>query len=410
MAGTQSGKTSWGPWWLWREIYGSSSFTGKGEGDYLAVTSTYDLFKLKMLPEIRVVFEEVLKVGRYWAGDRMMELRNPITRKFGTDEKGGKMWGRIIMRSATAGSGLESATAKGAWLDEVGMDEWDITAWEAILRRLSLNMGRTLGTTTVYNSGWVKTEIYDRWIAGNPDYNVIQFPSVLNPSFPEEEFASAKERLPDWKFKMFYLGEFAKPEGLIYPDYDDEIHWIPPVEIKPYWPLTIGLDFGGVHNCTIYVYENTDLKPSEFYITDDYVEGHMPVAELVKLTKKRIGPLEYTTTLHGQQKKMIRRVTVVGGAGSEDAWRREWGQAGIYVHQPPVGDVELGILAVTELLRMKRLKIFNTRPGVRSEITSYRRLLTPDGQVSETIFNKATYHRLDAIRYFAVTGTEPQLF
>jgi hypothetical protein len=40
IAGTQSGKTSYGPWHLAHKI-------GQlGDGDYLAITSTYDLFKL----------------------------------------------------------------------------------------------------------------------------------------------------------------------------------------------------------------------------------------------------------------------------------------------------------------------------------------------------------------------------
>ena len=54
LAGTQGGKTSFGPWWLWREIQ------KRGRGDYLAITTSYDLFILKMLPELRKVFEGVL--------------------------------------------------------------------------------------------------------------------------------------------------------------------------------------------------------------------------------------------------------------------------------------------------------------------------------------------------------------
>lgn len=51
LSGTQGGKTSLGPWWLAREI------ETRGQGDYLAVTANYDLFKLKMLPEMLKVFE-----------------------------------------------------------------------------------------------------------------------------------------------------------------------------------------------------------------------------------------------------------------------------------------------------------------------------------------------------------------
>ena len=76
IAGSQSGKTSFSPWWLWREIQRC------GSGDYLAVTATYDLYKLKFLPEIRQVFETLLGEGRYWSGDQVMELKDPVSGKF----------------------------------------------------------------------------------------------------------------------------------------------------------------------------------------------------------------------------------------------------------------------------------------------------------------------------------------
>jgi len=38
------------------------------------VTATFDLFKLKMLPAIREVFEDVLGIACYWSGDQVLEL------------------------------------------------------------------------------------------------------------------------------------------------------------------------------------------------------------------------------------------------------------------------------------------------------------------------------------------------
>lgn len=404
-AGTQGGKTAFGPWWLYREIYGMGDNPGRGGGDYLAVTSSFDLFKLKMLPELRTIFEEVMQVGKYWAGDRVMELNNPENGKFA--EPGGKAWGRIILRSAVAASGLESATARAAWLDEAGQDEWDVTAWEAILRRLSLFQGRSLLTTTLYNAGWIKTEVYDRWLAGDPRYDVIQFPSRQNPSFPQEEFEDARARLPYWKFKMFYLGQFAKPAGLVYQDFNDSM-MIDPVPIKPHWPIMLGLDFGGVHNASIYVAENTDVTPSVYYVYGEFIDGHLPISEIVKLSKERLGPLEYEIPGTGQRR--VRRFTAVGGAGSEDVWRQEWGTAGMYVHRPPIGDVDLGILAVTKVIKTKRFFVFKSCTGVQHEFNSYRYMTSADGTVSDTIVDKSTFHRLDGIRYIFVTGTDPQIF
>src|SRR5258708_1446412 len=49
-AGSQGGKTSFSPWWLYKEI------RSKGSGDYLAVTTNYDLFKLNLLPKMLNTF------------------------------------------------------------------------------------------------------------------------------------------------------------------------------------------------------------------------------------------------------------------------------------------------------------------------------------------------------------------
>ena len=86
-SGTQLGKTSWVPWWLKREIETC------GSGDYIAATSSFDLFKLKFLPQILLVFEEILGWGRYWAGDKVLELKDPLTGRFLADKSSDAMWG-----------------------------------------------------------------------------------------------------------------------------------------------------------------------------------------------------------------------------------------------------------------------------------------------------------------------------
>ena len=84
-SGFQGGKTSFIPWWLNREI--DRTEQPKGENDYIAVTASFDLFKLKFLPEMRRVFElhpargerivGCLNVGHFVVEDRarMIELR-----------------------------------------------------------------------------------------------------------------------------------------------------------------------------------------------------------------------------------------------------------------------------------------------------------------------------------------------
>lgn len=383
IAGSQAGKTSFGPWWLRREIL------LRGAGDYLAVTASYDLFKLKFLPEIRTVFEHVLRIGRYWAGDKVLELADPASGKFLAKRADDPMWGRIILRSASAAGGLESSTAKAALLDECGQDEFELIAWEAVLRRLALNRGRVLGTTTPYNLGWLKTEVFDRWRKGDPDYRVVQAESIVNPAFPREEFERAKRTMQTWKFLMFYGGQFSRPAGLIYGDYSDEVggHMVPDFAIPVEWPRYVGMDYGGVNTCLVWLAE--DVNTAAFYLYREYLKGGMTTPEHAGEAKT-----------HLATERVIRWV---GGSASEGQPRRDWGAAGITVLEPPITDVESGIDRVTQLLKEHRLFIFESCAGVRDELGTYSRVLDENGQPTEKIKNKERYHHLDGLRYIAQT-------
>jgi len=363
IAGTQSGKTTFGPWWLRREIETC------GPGDYLAVTATYDLFKLKMLPELLRVFGGYIPDWSYHKTDRVIYNNAGDT--------------RIILRAATSEGGLEAATAKAAWLDECGQDDFTLQAWEAVQRRLSLSQGRVLGSTTVYNMGWLKSQVYDRWRGGDGDYAVFQFESVMNPSFPEEEFERARRVLPKWKFEMMYRGNFERPAGMILVDYDETIHKIKPFALSPEWPRYVGVDFGAVNTALIWVVE--DLERNVFFIYRESLEGGMTTRQHAR---------EALNNAKGENV-----VKWAGGAKGEEQQRMDWHDAGVPVSEPVIIDVEAGIDRIIELLKTKRLFIFDTCIGLIDEIGRYSRVLDEFGQPTEKIKDKEKYHRIDALRY-----------
>ena len=363
IAGTQSGKTSFGPYWLYREIERC------GEGDYLAVTATYDLFKLKMLPEMRRWFCDWLSGWEYRAGDRIIQSTTNDT--------------RIILRSANVPEGLESATAKAAWLDECGQDSFKLESWQAAQRRLALHQGRVLGSTTVYNLGWLKTEVYDRWRNKDKDFRVIQFASIMNPAFPVEEYERARATLPNWKFQMFYNGNFSRPAGMIYEDYDENIHLINPIILKPEWPRYVGIDPGAVNTALVWLAEDTDKNV--YYLYRESLQGGMSTNEHVN---KALASAEGENV-----------VVWACGAKSETQQRMDWRAAGVPVVEPQITDVESGIDRIITLFKTKRLFIFNACRGMLDELGMYSRVLGNDGQPTEKIKDKEKYHRLDALRY-----------
>ncbi len=368
LAGTQGGKTSFEPLWLYREI------NRCGPGDYLAVTATFPLLKLKMLPEFLNLFQHTLRLGEWKANDRIIQFHDEPT--------------RIIFGSATHPESLESATAKAAVLDEAGQDQFRLESWEAVLRRLSLNQGRALLGTTLYNLGWLKQQVFDRWTAGDPDYAVVQFPSVQNPAFPQEEYERARRTLPGWKFKMMYGGQYDRPAGLIYSDFIDAYreeggHKVHAFDLPPEWPRHVGVDFGAVNTATIWLAEDPQAKV--FYLYRESLEGGKTTPEHAAAALRLANGVNVKTWW--------------GGAKSETQQRMDWSAARVPLHEPVVSDVEAGIDRVIAAFKDSRLYVFDTCVGVLDELGTYSREVGEDGQPTEKIKDKEQFHRLDALRY-----------
>lgn len=362
VAGTQSGKTSYEPIWLEREI------REKGEGDYLAVTANYDILRLKFLPDLKNYFCHIFGWEESKSEKVLFKQYKP------------RMFTRIICRSADAEGGLESSSAKGALFDECGQDSVRVNAYEAIMRRLSLSQGRVLAGTTPYNLGWLKTEIFDKWRGGDPDIQVIQFKSTMNPSFPKEEYERARRVLPTWKFEMFYNGIFSRPAGMIFEDFS-QANIIPAFDIPANWARYLGVDFGAVHTAKIWVAQDPTSKL--YYLYREALDGNMTTAEHVASVKKYN---EYN-------------LKAWGGAKSETQQRWDWKAAGLAVGEPKVADVESGITRMIGLLKERQLFIFDTCKGIIDQIGTYSRELDTNGQPTEKIKDKATYHYIDGLRY-----------
>lgn len=393
-AGSQGGKTSLGPWWLDQEI------RRRNGGDYLAITSTYDLFKLKMLPTMLSVFEQILQIGRYWVGDKVIEIRDPSSGEFLAKRSSDHMWARIVLRSADSLSGLESASAKGAWLDECGMDKFTFAAYKAIRRRLALYTGRMLFTTTLYNLGWLVTHVLDPVISSgetkvfhigeaqldhtvnkSKSAEIVQFDSVINPQFPIQEFEEQKNLLSEEEFAMVYRGRKSSRRFLIYNVFDPQTMVVSPFTIPDNWKRYVGLDFGSEHMCAVFLAE--DPKDHMLYLYREYMGSNKPISG-------------HSFDIREGEINLER---ACGGAKSEGQWRAEFAKSGLFVEEPPISDVDLGISRVYAQFKQANIQIYTNCYGILDEIGRYRRKRDINGQATDEIENKSDYHHLDALRY-----------
>ncbi|KKL89959.1 hypothetical protein LCGC14_1909470, partial [marine sediment metagenome] len=377
----QVGKTCFGPHWLHREI-GLC-----GGGDYLAVTATYDMFKLKMLRELLEVFVEISGVGKYWAGAKVIEIAEDMKPgNFKAKHQDDKMWARIILRSADAAVGLESATANAAWVDEPGHKDFRYSSWEAIDRRVLLSKGRILGTSTIYGVNWVKTEIYNPWRKGDKTIDVIQCDALMNPIFPKEEYEREKKRMPPWKFNMIYRGTYDTPAGLIYDSFDDASCVVPRFPISKDWPRFVGHDFGGSNPAAIFFAQ--DPGTGFFYGYHEYLPGSG------RSTSEHVNEFKEIT----KDTSVIKRA---GGSHQEDEIRQGYTSHGWPIQEPKVNNVTAGIDKVYALHKLNKVFIFSDMENYLREKLSYSYKLDDQFNPTEEIEDKSKFHLMDCL----VAGT-----
>lgn len=196
IAGTGGGKTWVGPWWLMREIlkYPGKELFGIG-------APTHRILTRITIPALIEAFEGTDLQGVWKRTSSEYQLPTG---------------GVIYLCSTDNPDHIEGGQYRAWWLDEAGqMRRW---TWTVIQARLGYYMGRCLMTTTPYSLNWLYSEVYKLAQAGDPDYFVSQFASVMNPSYPMAEFNRAKRTMDERTFALRYLGEFRQMAGLIYPD------------------------------------------------------------------------------------------------------------------------------------------------------------------------------------------------
>lgn len=379
LAGSQGGKSEFGPVWLFREI------CDKGAGDYAIITPTYALGELKCIPCFRRFFEDTLRLGKYYQAPirKFVFSKEGLMQCFGTDKKACT----IFFGYAENPESLESSTYKAVWCDEAGQSKFKLDSWDALQRRLTIHKGRVLITTTPYEFGWLKTRIHDRshCVPGgtDKDIKVVRFESTMNPAFSQEEFDRQKSMLPSWKFDMMFRAMWTKPAGSIFDCFDDKKNLIEPFPIPSHWIRVLGVDFGQVN--TAGAFFALDPKSDNFYLYRTYHTGGKSAEQ-------------HTASLLSREPGVP---IAFGGAPAEDDWRDKFTEAGLPIERPYIHDVEAGIDTMYQAIKTGRLKIFNhpKLENVIREVRGYARVLDSNGEPTDKIEDKHAYHRVDAMRY-----------
>ena len=364
-AGVQSGKTTFGAVWIMNESM------EHGAGDYLIVSPTYKILQQSTLQK----FQEIVPKG--WGvfnkAESTFRTRDGCT---------------FFLRSADKPESIEGITAKAIWADEASLMKPSI--WVMMQGRVSRTQGRILMTFTPISLNWIyreiendkarKKEAQQEGIDPNTvsDIDFIRFASVDSPYFPIEEYERAKRTLPSHVFQLRYQGIFGKPEGLIYPDFQDHMI-VQPFAIPREWRSAGGIDFGQANP---FVAGKAALDPSNdvLYLYDEY---YMP-----------------RKTYNEHQKYLSHDITYYADpSGAQDI--EELRERDFDV-QPANNDVSTGINAITERIKTNRFKVFVSCLNTIDEFSLYQRERNQSSGEWRDKPLKQNDHCMDMIRYLVM--------
>ena len=289
---------------------------------------------------------------------------------------------RIIFFSATNPESIESATAKAAHLDEAGQKQFKLDTWEAVNRRLAINRGRILITTTLYTLGWLKTEVYDRWKSGDKDIEVIQFDSIANPAYPMEEYQRAKATMPPWKFAMFNRGRYETPAGLVHDSFSasDIIDRMP---ISKDWPVYVFHDFGIANPAALFVAVN---PVGEYWYWHEYLPGAgKSVHDHVEAWLKIVSGYNV--------------IARIGGNHAEQETRDAYTAHGWHIIEPRQRSVPEQVNRVIGQERLHKIKVFRDLKNIIEEKLTFSYELDDKYQPTDKYDNEQDYHLLAAELY-----------
>lgn len=387
ISGVRGGKTSFGPLWLHREMQNC------GPGDYGLFVPIYPLLEKAAGPAMEAFFGRILHLGS--SGRYKFEISEAGHHELWPDIPYERP-SRILYGHASNPESLAAMQLKAAWCDEPGQKGFQVGSFEEIQRRLSIDRGRMLLTTTIYNLGWIKQRIWDRWEQAkrnHPEIEVINFDSTANPAFPREEWEKARRDLPAWKFDMFFRALPTRPAGLIYDCFSHATHVVPRYKLPDVYPRYGGLDFGAVNTAGIYFAAELgqDRLPTGNYI------AYREYPDRKYLPGKYAAETHAVRMLEGEPSTPL----FVGGSASEDEWRGKFRAAGLPVAEPPVSAVEVQIDALYRLIAQGRLKVMDDLTGFLDQLATYSRVLDERGEPTDEIDSDHLFHWCAAARYLA---------
>jgi PBSX family phage terminase large subunit len=163
-------------------------------------------------------------------------------------------------------------------IDEVAMMRNFWVHWLEVIRP---TLTDTIGKAIFVSTPKGFNHFYDLYNLENTDqdYKSFHYTSYDNPNLPVEELDKAKKELPEDRFAQEYLGDFRKTQGLVYKEFNREIH-VTKENPKTSNETILGIDFGYTNPaCVLRITVDSD---SHYFITEEWYHSGKTIEQLIE--------------------------------------------------------------------------------------------------------------------------------
>lgn len=281
---------------------------------------------------------------------------------------------------------------QGSSLDFVWFDE---EPPEDVYRECKMRVfdksGDIFGTMTPLKGlTFVYEEIYLN--KGNDDQAWCEFVEWAdNPFLSTGEIEALTSSMSDDELISRRYGQFKSLFGPVYPEFDENIHVIPPFPFPPEWQNNLSID-PGLNNplsCHWYCVDHDD----KVYVVAEHFVAGKDVAYHAQKISEISNSLGWKRDSKGRLRALIDSAANQKTLASEKSVTQLFCERGILVDPRVDKDLFVGISRVKEYLKEKKLFIFSNCVNLIRELKSYR---WAEGDRPK----KTDDHCLDELRYF----------
>lgn len=119
-----------------------------------------------------------------------------------------------------------------------------------------------------------------------PEMGMVHAKTTDNPNLPKDYIESLKKMPKSW-VERFVEGSFDVFSGQIWPEFDADVHTIPPFPIPMEWEIIEGIDHGR-RNPTAILWAALDNKGNCFIVDEHYEAGQLVAHHARKILENRV--------------------------------------------------------------------------------------------------------------------------